>query len=97
MGLSLGCVQKCRLECSLCESDLSEDIESGRSEIALFGAAKYYFCPKCGAKPPVEDTDPQWKRWCKKVDNLLKRRAAHAVDNGDGTGSLKGKLVGMGF
>ena len=21
----------------------------------------------------------------------------HAVDNGDGTGSLKGKLVGMGF
>lgn len=23
--------------------------------------------------------------------------APHAVDNGDGTGSLKGKLVGMGF
>jgi hypothetical protein len=36
-------------------------------------------------------------QWSKDVDNFPVDDAPHAVDNGDGTGSLKGKLVGMGF
>jgi hypothetical protein len=72
-------------------ADVADALENGRKIEAIKTIRRDTLCDLKTAKMLI---DSQWI-WDR--IHALRHTAPKAVDNGDGTGSLKGKLTGMGF
>ncbi len=64
------------LQCPLCKHNMGgHQHEIEKTEIALFGAKKYQYCPQCYGFAPKARTANSWFKWCNRVDKYLKSKS----------------------